>query len=363
MRRLPGALVVLAALLAPRMIGAQEGWALDLSAGRAVHDPLSARIGTDNLMLGVRYAGARPAWFYLSGGAPLATVGPRWGAMGLGGRIAAGGSTLAAGLDLGSHLFGYSFSAADTLAGGATLELLPGIFAQWGSLGVELHSGLVQYTLALPEETTTRRVHQSTAQATLTPLPALALVAESRFVRTPEGDYPYAGGTLQISRDRLSAWAGAGRWLSDAMPAAFYGVGTSLRLGEQMEAHASWQQEASDPLYWNAPRRSWAVRISHRLSRRTQAPTPRSPTSDGRTILRIPVESSDTAPYVLGDFTGWQPVPMVRSGRHWEVALAIAPGIYHYGFRTEEGRWFIPLSVTSRTDDGMGGTSAVLVVP
>lgn len=377
MRHLLAAAALVAAAFAPARLGAQQGWTIDLSAGRAIYDPVAASIGTDNVMLGVQYVGVRPVWFYLSGGTPISSEGTPWGAAGLGGRISSDRIPLPIpiALDLGAHLFGYSYSTTDTLAdavtadslaGGATLEILPGLFFRWRSVDVELQSGLVQYTLALPDSTDTRRVHHSAMRAMFSPVPPLGIVAESRYLRTPEGDYPYVGARTRLAWEPGYIWAGAGRWLSDEIPTPLYDVGVGVRLGARLEVQAGWQQESRDPLYWNAPRTSWMVRISHSLGRRPQMPAPAPVpvrTSDGRIIIRIAVESSATTPYILGDFTNWQPVPMVRSGNFWEAALAIAPGVYHYGFRTEEGQWFIPSSIPAQVNDGMGGTSAVLIVP
>ncbi|HEU0077511.1 MAG TPA: glycogen-binding domain-containing protein, partial [Longimicrobiaceae bacterium] len=82
---------------------------------------------------------------------------------------------------------------------------------------------------------------------------------------------------------------------------------------------------------------------------------------DGSTVIRIPVAAVAEAPSVLGDFTEWKPVPMIRNGPFWELRLSIAPGIHHYAFRTAAGEVFVPDHLPS-TDDGMGGKSAVLVV-
>ncbi len=362
---------VLLAALTPVALAAQTGWTLDLSAGRALYNPIAAqdRIGVNNLMLGVRYESDRPLWFYLSGGIPLGSEDPRWGAGGAGGWIGREWGAFSVGLDLGSHLYGYGYMDADTanwnFGGGATLELLPGMFLRQGMLGLAVHSGLVQHTAALPDTTITRRVHDSGAQLSLTPFPAFTITAEGRYLRAPsEEGYPYAGGTAEFLHERGSMWLVGGRWLSEDLPTPVYGVGGSVRLGSRIELHASWQQEASDPLYWNSPRRTWTLRVSHRLGRSSERAAPLLPrTADGRVVIRIPLEDATTAPYILGDFTDWQPVPMVRSDRYWMVALAIAPGVYRYGFRTESGEWFIPASVPGQVDDGMGGTSAVLIVP
>ena len=53
---------------------------------------------------------------------------------------------------------------------------------------------------------------------------------------------------------------------------------------------------------------------------------------------------------------------MQREGREWLLRLPLAPGVYHYAFRSDRGQWFVPPSVPNRRDDGMGGYVAVMVV-
>jgi hypothetical protein len=80
-------------------------------------------------------------------------------------------------------------------------------------------------------------------------------------------------------------------------------------------------------------------------------------------VIAIPARGSRGAPSFAGDFTGWKPVPMLRDGSRWTYTARLGPGVYHYAFVAEDGRWFVPESVAGRQDDGMGGHVAVLVVP
>jgi hypothetical protein len=68
-------------------------------------------------------------------------------------------------------------------------------------------------------------------------------------------------------------------------------------------------------------------------------------------------------PEVAGDFTGWKSVRMVRYDAEWRLAVSLPSGVYRYAFRDGNGKWFVPSSFPNRTDDGMGGHVAVLVVP
>lgn len=347
----------------PAGVRAQSsGWAVDVAAGRAVHDPVSSSIGTNNLSLGLRYGGS-VGWLYLSGGTPFSSEGVHWGAAGLGRRVTAGEGVISAGIDLGAH--GYTFSDTEGLVSGsgATLEALPLLLVQRGNALAEIRSGVLRYLSRAADTSLARTAHDSGIRLTLAH-EALAVVGEGRLLRVPEGDFPYAGGAAQFRYGRATVWGSVGRWLDDAIPTLAVGGGASVQVTDRLDVHASWQQEPNDPLYWNAPQRTWSFRLSRSFG--TPAlPAPILPRSeDGRVTIRIPADASPSAaPSVVGDFTGWQPVPMIRSGEFWTVSLPVEPGTYYYGFKHADGTWFVPSSLPNQVDDGMGGTSAVLVVP
>jgi hypothetical protein len=64
---------------------------------------------------------------------------------------------------------------------------------------------------------------------------------------------------------------------------------------------------------------------------------------------------------VMGDFTGWQPVPLTRrSADAWAVDLTVPPGLHRFNVRVNHGPWLAPGGVT-REEDGFGGVVAVFV--
>ena len=63
----------------------------------------------------------------------------------------------------------------------------------------------------------------------------------------------------------------------------------------------------------------------------------------------------------LGDFTGWEPVPMVRDGEIWRLDLPIEPGAHHFGFLVD-GDWYVPPDAPGLTADEWGGMQATIVV-
>jgi hypothetical protein len=371
-RRTLAIVVVFLSLLAgtPSSVKAQ-GWTLDAYAGRAVFDPVAARVGTKNLSVGLRYAGLEGSWLYLFGAAPLAGVNPFWAAVGLGRRAIFATRSLpavhlSAGLDLGAHGYGYRNPTSSGLGGGATLEALPFVALQRAAARLELRSGLLHYAGGFAGVTESRMIHDSGIRLVLSGNSSLELAGEARYLWAEEGGYPFAGVSASLDHGRGDLWASAGRWLSDALSDLSWSTGASLELGPRFDLWAVLRQETTDPIYWNDARRSWNIGVSHRLgmgARPTSQVPPPVEVSAGEVVIRLPLSASESAPLVAGDFTGWKPFAMARSGDFWQVSLNLQPGIYHYAFRTVDGTWFVPESVPGRRDDGFGGHQAVLVVP
>ncbi len=65
---------------------------------------------------------------------------------------------------------------------------------------------------------------------------------------------------------------------------------------------------------------------------------------------------------IMGDFTDWAPVPLVRRGRdQWELLLPMSPGIHHINLRIDGGKWIAPPGIPSIRDD-FSGEVGVLVI-
>jgi AMP-activated protein kinase-like protein len=66
---------------------------------------------------------------------------------------------------------------------------------------------------------------------------------------------------------------------------------------------------------------------------------------------------------IAGDWTGWQPRPLVAvAAEIWEAALALPAGTYHFNLVVDGHEWVVPGGVATLTD-GMGGLLAILIVP
>ena len=361
-RRTCACLLTLPALLSAP--AAAQVWSVDVYAGRATYSDLAPSLGTTNAVLGVRYAGSTGGWLYASAAAPLSAGDPLWAAAGLGRRIAAQIGPASLGVDLAGH--GYTFRDPDVgqMGAGGTLIGMPVLSIGSSTARVELRSGVRHYALSYLDTALSRTLHESDARVTLRPAPMLDLGAEVRHARAEEDAYTYAGGTAGFTLGAVEAWASAGRWLHDALPDMSWSAGARLDVGRRFDVWASFQQESTDPLYWNSPRQTWNVGVSRSFGAGIGSRILVSaavPAGNGVTFS-VPVAEAADAPSVAGDFNEWQPVPLRRSGDVWSVTLPVAPGMYHYAFQAADGTWFLPSSVVARIDDGFGGESALLIV-
>jgi hypothetical protein len=341
-----------------------QGLALEFSAGRIVYDPLSASLGTSNVMGTVRFDTPRGGWVYGTGAVPLRDGDPLWTAFGGGGRLTSGtvaSRRVRVGADASVHGFFFRDTTAALHGRGGAIEAIPFVSVPAGAAQFEARAGWRGQTLSYGGVSGRRGVFETGGRATVGD--RVKLQADMKWVHAAEGTYPFAGALLAYATTRMQVWGQAGRWLSDTLDEAAWGAGTSVALGAQATLWAAVRHEPPDPLYWNATRRTWSVGVTRRLGRSMPLLQPASRTEDGRVWIRIARdETHGDSVAVAGDFNDWSPVPMRREGDDWVIQLQLPPGVYHYAFRTARGAWFVPSSVSGRRDDGMGGHVAVLVV-
>ncbi len=344
---------------------AAQGWTAEATAGRALHDPVAARVATTSASLGLGFQGTG-RWLYLSAGVPVQGSGPTWSAGGLGGWLP---FSTVQGVDLGlnASVNGYAYGASGPNAGGTggTAELLPTLGWRRGALSASLSSGLSTATDVTGDSSTTRGFHDSAARVAFALSHGVEVGGDARLLRGEGGDWPYAGGTAELRRAWGGAWAHAGSWLGGdhPRPAASYGAGVRVRVMAGASVQASVRQEPFDPLLWSTPRRTWNLQVSRALGRQRQSPPPLLPeVVRGEAVFRLPRKDHAEPPAVVGDFSGWQPVRMVADGDWWVARVRIAPGAHHFAYRLSDGQMMVPPGVPS-VDDGFGGRSAVVVVP
>jgi len=65
---------------------------------------------------------------------------------------------------------------------------------------------------------------------------------------------------------------------------------------------------------------------------------------------------------IMGDFTDWAPIPLIRRGRDlWELLVPVDPGVHQINLRIDGGQWFAPPGVPT-LKDGFNGEVGVLVI-
>lgn len=355
--------ISVAATLQPSAAHAQA-WTLDLSAGRTVYDPLALNVGTNNLVGTVRYDAPRGAWVYGTGAVPLGDSAQFWDGAGVGGRFSRASTFphLAFGADAGAHGFMFRDATIEQMGHGGILEAIPFVNVSNGGARVELRGGWRGHSLSFDGLRQARGVFETGVRAAYEA--AVAVQGDVRWVRATEGVFPFVGASVAYaSASPVTVWASAGKWVGNGLTNRSWGVGASVAVGTRSSIWFSAQQEAPDPLYWNAQRRSWSVGVTRQLTRSPAPLVPASGTQPGGVLIRLRAGDAPAGQvFIAGSFNNWQPQPMQRDGADWIIRLPLAPGVYHYGFRSSSGEWFVPASTPGRRDDGMGGHEAVLVV-
>jgi hypothetical protein len=355
-RRLTG--VALAGSLVAATGAVAQAWSMDVGVGSTASTSVPGAAGGPGAMAGVRLEA--PVWFALYGSVPLTADGSAWALTAAGARWG-GERGVPLELDVAAQAYGYR----DRLAGGSgqgfTAAALPLLAMDVGPFGLEARSGVMHHSSTFAAVSAARTVHHSDLRLGAT-AGALRLAGVARYVRAAEGDYPFAGGEVELRSAAAALVAHAGAWVSDSLDGTAWGVEARFRPLAETELFAGYRRQAEDPLYWAGTRTTWSVGISRRLGGgRPGVAAPEM--AAGRVVFRLPLSASRAAPVLAGDFTGWAPVPMVRDGDAWVVSLPVPSGVHRYAYRDGAGRWFVPRSTPGRVEDGFGGVSAVVVVP
>jgi hypothetical protein len=65
---------------------------------------------------------------------------------------------------------------------------------------------------------------------------------------------------------------------------------------------------------------------------------------------------------IMGDFSDWEPLPLIRRGRdQWELLVPMSAGIHRINLRIDRGAWIAPPGMPS-VKDGFSGEVGVIVV-
>lgn len=344
------------ALLTSPPLGAQ--WRVEIGAGGSNH-PQIASTDSRSALFGVQYHGRR--WGYLTAGAPLDSAAAPWIAVGAGQRVERYVGSFDVGSEIGAHAHGYR--TPDAEGRGFLLELVPFIGTSLGMTRLELGSGARYYANRFADENEARAASDTYLLASAPLTRGVSAGARGRYVHTEDGGFPFASVGVDVAVGEALLSAHAGHWLGNLLSKPVYGASATLLVGRRTAVFASFDQEAPDPLFWNPVRTSWGVGVSYQLGKASSRPAVSAPVQPGGPVtFRVPLAEDADQVSVAGDFNGWDPVPMQRVGDEWAFTLSLQPGVYHYSFRRGDGTWFLPSTVSSRTDDGFGGESGVLIV-
>lgn len=67
---------------------------------------------------------------------------------------------------------------------------------------------------------------------------------------------------------------------------------------------------------------------------------------------------------VMGDFSDWAPVPLVRRGRdQWELLIPMGPGVHQINMRIDGGKWIAPPGIPTIRDDFNGEVGVLVIKP
>ncbi len=190
------------------------------------------------------------------------------------------------------------------------------------------------------------------------------------------GIHESSGGTYRSTGLRvLASWGGSAleaRLDAWDTPAGFEGTGGIAFIipfgGWSARGFAG--RTEPDPLTLAEPGGgSGGVLLGRRLFGKDPLPPPRPPLHKvvERTAEITTVEIFMDGPRdagqidLIGDFTLWEPVPMVRDGSKWRVRLNIPPGTHHFGFLAD-GTWYLPEDAPDTVPDEWGRRNATLVI-
>lgn len=180
------------------------------------------------------------------------------------------------------------------------------------------------------------------------------------------GVYRRAGLSYSGRDDDVGWSAGLELWDTPAGSEVAVRVSLDLTLEGPWSAHLGGGRSDPDPLLESPPSWQGTGTVGYRLTDLAPAaPVPLTEISGTgpRKSVRIRLEARDAERVVLlGDFTGWEPVPLERVDGHWSATVRVEPGVYHFGFRVD-GEWLVPEHASGQVNDDWGRTNATLVVP
>jgi hypothetical protein len=365
--------VVLLLLATPTTgrLASGQTWFVDSYAGKTDYKGLSSLVSS-GAGVTARYRNGRRE-FQASVGLPLTDKDVPWGAVAVGDRFAIRRGGLTAGVDTSALVHIQRDPVLEAMGDGFQAEGLPTVSQSFGPHLFEVRSGPRFYRASIGDVAWTRTLWTTELRSATLLRERLFLEGGARHDRNRQGEaYTRLGFRAAATLKTVDLEWALGHWVRGVDAAKpEWDLSLAVPISATLSVFTSAQYENFNPQFLGPPRTNLAAGLTYRIGgRRTPIGGSRTPQvhdalevlSDNRVVIRIPFDESPSA-YVAGDFNGWVPEVMTQQGDAWVFRAKLAPGVYRFAFRTASGEWFVPKSVPSRTNDGMGGWVATLVVP
>jgi hypothetical protein len=180
---------------------------------------------------------------------------------------------------------------------------------------------------------------------------------------SPQG--PYAVGRLgiEVRTEPAAFYAEGAVWDTPGGQEFVLSAGLRVLTGGKTTFLAAGGRYGPDPLLDSPAAGSVGAGVGLELARLGPEPELTWQILDhGEPTLVLTLRAPDASRIeCVGEFTRWNPVPMLRDGEIWRVRLPITPGVHHFGFFVD-GEWYVPSEAPGLTKDEWGGVQATLLV-
>ena len=377
-RVLLAAAVAPSLLVVPRAAFSQTGeLRVEMGAARSLPpsgtDAMEASYGLVGIVGEKTWLGGGAVGFSLTGGRPFGGIGSDWAAGQVVGEVWTDGSGP---VDFGLGARGYAFRIGRPFVyETTTVEILPQLRFRASEVTTTIRGefGMGRSDIALHRfDGAVRRGthdlwHRGVVAEATTVVPRGWLTAGAGYYQGAAGGYRRGFVEWLVSGPATLRVSGE---VWDTPQGIQYagGLGVRVSLWGGWSARADGGRGIPDPLI-RAPRGvQGGGFLGYRILESTADDLESSMVSvgageEGRVRVRIALPSDvGESVELLGDFSDWEPQPLVREGPEWVIRIRVAPGTYHFGFQVD-GLWYVPPEAPGRVADEWGQENATLVVP
>lgn len=360
-------------------VSAQSGeLRIDAGAARSLPPSGTDAVETSYLLLGLsgerRWSSGTSLGFSLTGGRPLGSLGGDWASGQMAGAVWTDrGGVLNVGLGVRGQAFRVSTPYVYETT---TVELFPQVRLEEGPVALtlrgEVGGGRSEIAIHRPDATVRRGTrelwHRGVVAEAATLVPAGVVTAGAGVYEGRAGTYRRGFLEWLVTGPATLRFSGEA-WDTPRGVQYAGGVGIYVSLGGGWSLRADGGQGVPDPLV-RAPQGVQGGGLLGYAILESGADSPGTSTvtigdAGGRGVrvvaFRVPGDVGNVVE-ILGDFTGWDPVPMIRDEDGWTIELPVEPGTHHFGFQVD-GVWYLPPNAPGRVPDDWGQENATLVVP